>query len=66
MAVIRRRQGTLWDAIREAPRDWVLHLAEDYELIDWARVSEATSWPCALVLNGLFVLVSMARQIGAQ
>ncbi|KAJ1726222.1 hypothetical protein LPJ61_005338 [Coemansia biformis] len=65
MAVIRRRQGSLWDAVREAPRDWLLHLAEDYELIDWSRVSEATSWPCALVLNGLFVLVSLARQISA-
>ncbi|KAJ2842104.1 hypothetical protein IWW36_006031, partial [Coemansia brasiliensis] len=59
MAVIRKQKTSFWDAIR----DWLLHIVEDYELIDWNRVSEATSWPCALVFNLLFVIVSMARQI---
>ncbi|KAJ2798852.1 hypothetical protein H4R20_004665, partial [Coemansia guatemalensis] len=63
MVVIRRQRGTFWETIREAPRDWLLHLAEDYQLVDWNRISETTSWPCALALNGAFVLVSLARHI---
>ncbi|PIA19673.1 hypothetical protein COEREDRAFT_95181 [Coemansia reversa NRRL 1564] len=63
MVIIRRQRGTFWEAIREAPRDWLLHLAEDYQLVNWNRISETTSWPCALALNGVFVLVSLARHI---
>ncbi|KAI9475001.1 hypothetical protein LPJ78_004911 [Coemansia sp. RSA 989] len=62
MAVIRKQKTSFWDAIR----DWILHIVEDYELIDWNRVSEATSWPCALAFNVLFVMVSMARQISSR
>ncbi|KAJ2782241.1 hypothetical protein H4R18_002385 [Coemansia javaensis] len=65
MAVIRKRRGSLWGAVRDRPRDWLLGLAEDYELVDWNRVSDATSWPCALALNALFVLVAAARRISA-
>ncbi|KAJ2331126.1 hypothetical protein GGI00_003396 [Coemansia sp. RSA 2681] len=63
MAVIRRRRSSMWEAVRETPRDWLMQLLEDYELIDWNKLSEATSWPCALVLNGAFILVSTARQL---
>ncbi|KAJ2747122.1 hypothetical protein GGI20_000827 [Coemansia sp. BCRC 34301] len=63
MAVIRRRRSSMWEAVRETPRDWLMQLIEDYELIDWNKVSEATSWPCALALNMLFILVSTARQL---
>ncbi|KAJ2353327.1 hypothetical protein GGF43_003520 [Coemansia sp. RSA 2618] len=62
MAIIRKQQTSFWDGVR----DWLLHLVEDYELIDWNRISEATSWPCALTLNGLFIVVSMARQISSR
>ncbi|KAJ2161234.1 hypothetical protein GGF46_001662 [Coemansia sp. RSA 552] len=65
MAIVRRAQTSFWDTVREAPRDWLLHLVEDYELIDWNRVAEATSWPCALALNALFVVVSLARYFSA-
>ncbi|KAJ2726985.1 hypothetical protein GGI07_000102 [Coemansia sp. Benny D115] len=63
MAILRKQRASLWEYIREAPRDWVLHLVENYELLDWNKISEATSWPVAVGLNGLFVLVSTARQI---
>ncbi|KAJ1996215.1 hypothetical protein GGI25_002205 [Coemansia spiralis] len=66
MAILRRQRATFWEYLREAPRDWFLSLAEDYELIDWNKISEATSWPCALALNALFVLVSAARQFSAR
>ncbi|KAJ2304654.1 hypothetical protein IWW54_005329 [Coemansia sp. RSA 2705] len=60
MAIIRKQRSSFWDTIH----DWLLHVVEDYELIDWNRISEATSWPCALTFNGLFILVSLARKIG--
>ncbi|KAJ2827673.1 hypothetical protein GGI24_002589 [Coemansia furcata] len=63
MAVIRRRRSSMWETVRETPRDWLMQWVEDYELIDWNKVSEATSWPFALVLNVVFVLVSTARQL---
>ncbi|KAJ2706997.1 hypothetical protein FB645_001138 [Coemansia sp. IMI 203386] len=66
MAVLRRRRTSLWDSIREAPRDWLMQIVEDYELVDWNKASEATSWPIALILNGLYVLTSMVRQISSQ
>ncbi|KAJ2482910.1 hypothetical protein IWW56_000752 [Coemansia sp. RSA 2131] len=62
MPIIRKQQTSFWDGVR----DWVLHLVEDYELIDWNRISEATSWPCALAFNGLFILVSLGRQISSR
>ncbi|KAJ1886361.1 hypothetical protein LPJ66_009667, partial [Kickxella alabastrina] len=66
MVVLRKQRGTFWGSIREAPRDWLMHLAEDYELMDWNKISEATSWPIALALNGIFVLVSTARRLSSQ
>ncbi|KAJ2693251.1 hypothetical protein H4218_006115 [Coemansia sp. IMI 209128] len=63
MAVIRRRRSSMWETVRETPRDWLMQWVEDYELIDWSKISEATSWPCALALNIIFVLVSTARQL---
>ncbi|KAJ1903192.1 hypothetical protein LPJ81_003186, partial [Coemansia sp. IMI 209127] len=66
MPVLRKQRTSLWNYLREAPRDWFLSLSEDYELVDWNKVSEATSWPCALGLNVLFILVTTARQLGSR
>ncbi|KAJ1737491.1 hypothetical protein LPJ72_000462 [Coemansia sp. Benny D160-2] len=66
MAIVRKQRMSLWNYLREAPRDWFLSLSEDYELVDWNRVSEATSWPCALGLNVLFILVTVARQLSSR
>ncbi|KAJ1667157.1 hypothetical protein IW140_001589 [Coemansia sp. RSA 1813] len=65
MAILRKQRASLWNYIRETPRDWFLSLSEDYELVDWNKVSEATSWPCALGLNVLFILVTAARQLSS-
>ncbi|KAJ1942433.1 hypothetical protein FBU59_003200 [Linderina macrospora] len=62
MAVIRKQRLGLWERLKEGPRDWLLHLAEDYEIIDWDKVSEATSWPCAIAFNCVYILVSSIRQ----
>ncbi|KAJ1722208.1 hypothetical protein LPJ53_003341 [Coemansia erecta] len=66
MAVIRRHRTSFWGSIRDAPRDWLMHLIEDYELFDWNRASEATSWPIALALNGIFVLLGIMRQLSSR
>ncbi|KAJ2552742.1 hypothetical protein EV175_003196 [Coemansia sp. RSA 1933] len=66
MAIVKKQRTSLWTFLREAPRDWFLGLSEDYELVDWSKVSEATSWPCALALNVLFVLVTIARQLNSR
>ncbi|ORX74732.1 hypothetical protein DL89DRAFT_264538 [Linderina pennispora] len=37
MANIRKKKVSLWERLKEGPRDWLLHLAEDYEIIDWDK-----------------------------
>jgi hypothetical protein len=53
------RKVPLWSRIVDAPADWFMGLAEEYLTFDWEVFQEAISWPTAVVLNGLFVVVKL-------
>ncbi|ORX92574.1 hypothetical protein K493DRAFT_316504 [Basidiobolus meristosporus CBS 931.73] len=57
------KKRPLSERVKSAPQDWFLQLMEEYETFDWEGLQLALSWPTALALNGIYVLVKAIRSI---
>ncbi|KAI9139348.1 hypothetical protein BKA69DRAFT_1086684 [Paraphysoderma sedebokerense] len=53
------RKRSLFSKLKNAPADFLLKVWEDYETVEWETVQTAVSWPLALSLNGLCVLLRL-------
>ncbi|EEB06024.1 fungal protein [Schizosaccharomyces japonicus yFS275] len=51
------RKTSLRSRIVNAPIDWVMHLAENIDSIEWEKLSEKWTIPCAIACNLVFILM---------